>query len=270
MREKLYLIGSLRHAGVRELAAELRGLEFDVFDDWHAAGPEADDIWRDYEKQRGRSYLEALDGYHAKHVFALDYKHLSESEVAVLALPCGKSGHLEFGWHLGHNKRGYILLEDKKTSGKLTEQWHWLTGIYEGEGSITRNGKREGHGLQLTVSMKDLDIIRRLHRVSGVGTVEGPYIRKDGGHSAMWRWSVRKRAEVLYVARGMWEHLGERRQQQFVETLMAAGLSDNELFEGENPKEYRYDVMYQFATGVFAEKEELFKELLQPGQMRVK
>ncbi len=152
MREKLYLIGSLRHAGVRELAAELRRLEFDVFDDWHAAGPEADDIWRDYEKQRGRSYLEALDGYHAKHVFALDYKHLSESEVAVLALPCGKSGHLEFGWHLGHNKRGYILLEDEKTSGK----------------------------------------------------------------------------------------------------------------------EYRYDVMYQFATGIFAEKEELFKELLQPGQMRAK
>ena len=146
MREKLYLIGSLRHAGVRELAAELRRLEFDVFDDWHAAGPEADDIWRDYEKQRGRSYLEALDGYHAKHTFALDYKHLSESEVAVLALPCGKSGHLEFGWHLGHNKRGYILLD--------------------------------------------------------------------------------------------------------------------------NPD--RWDVMYQFATGVFADKEELFKELLQPGQMRVK
>ena len=30
----------------------------------------------------------------------------------VLALPAGKSGHLELGWALGQGKRGYILLEE--------------------------------------------------------------------------------------------------------------------------------------------------------------
>ena len=38
MKETIYLIGSLRLNGVREFAEELRGLGFDVFDDWHAAG----------------------------------------------------------------------------------------------------------------------------------------------------------------------------------------------------------------------------------------
>jgi hypothetical protein len=122
---KLYLIGSLRTDTVREFANELRELGFDVFDDWHAAGKTADDIWRDYEKQRGHTYLEALQGYHAKHVFALDYKHLSEADVAVLLLPAGKSGHLELGWHLP--KPGYILLDDPE---RWDVMYQFATGVF--------------------------------------------------------------------------------------------------------------------------------------------
>ena len=73
-QESIYLISSLKSEIARSFANELRTLGFDVFDDWHAAGPDADDIWRDYEKNRGHSYLEALSGYHAKHVFELDFR----------------------------------------------------------------------------------------------------------------------------------------------------------------------------------------------------
>lgn len=46
---KLYLIGSLRNPFVPSLAKELRYKipEFEVFDDWFAAGPLADDAWKE-------------------------------------------------------------------------------------------------------------------------------------------------------------------------------------------------------------------------------
>lgn len=69
--------------------------EFEIFDDWFAAGPEADDHWKTYEKERGHTYEQALDGYAARHVFDFDCYHLSRSSHCLLVLPAGKSGHLE-------------------------------------------------------------------------------------------------------------------------------------------------------------------------------
>lgn len=93
----LYLIGSLRNPRIPELATRLRK-EFpnvESFDDWFAAGPEADDHWKSYEQNRGRSYEEALSGYAAKHVFDFDRFHLDRATHVLLVLPAGKSGHME-------------------------------------------------------------------------------------------------------------------------------------------------------------------------------
>lgn len=109
---KVYVIGSLRNPEIPKIANKIRETGYEVFDDWFGAGPEADDKWRDYEKERGRSYVQALEGYAAKHVFAFDKRHLEESDAVVLCLPAGKSGHLELGWALGKGKRGYILLDN--------------------------------------------------------------------------------------------------------------------------------------------------------------
>ena len=108
---KIYLIGSLRNPETPKIANKIRELGFDVFDDWYAAGPEADDKWRDYEKARGRTYKEALSGLAADHVYQFDLKHLNDCDVAVLYLPAGKSGHLELGYVIGRGKKGYILLD---------------------------------------------------------------------------------------------------------------------------------------------------------------
>lgn len=107
-----YLIGSLRNPEIPKIAQKIRELGFEVFDDWYAAGPEADDKWRDYEKQRGRTYKEALDGLAAGHVYQFDFKHLNECDIAVLCLPAGRSGHLELGYAVGKGKKGYILLDN--------------------------------------------------------------------------------------------------------------------------------------------------------------
>lgn len=108
---KLYLIGSLRNSRIPIIAQELRAAGFSVFDDWFAAGPEADDWWQRYEAGRGHSYAEALKGLAAEHVFRFDRTHLACADVVVLVTPCGKSGHLELGWSLGQGKQGYILLD---------------------------------------------------------------------------------------------------------------------------------------------------------------
>lgn len=109
----IYVIGSLRNEAIPEVADSLRGVISDVFDDWFAAGPEADDYWKKYEKLRGRNYQDALKGYAANHVFSFDKSHLDRCDAAVLVLPAGKSGHLELGYAIGSGKRCFILLDEE-------------------------------------------------------------------------------------------------------------------------------------------------------------
>ena len=111
---KVYLIGSLRNDFIPTLAGRLRLScpDMEVFDDWYAAGPEADDYWKTYEQGRGRSYTEALEGYAAKHVFEFDKHHLDTSSHALLVLPAGKSGHMELMYaQYGVGAKTGILLE---------------------------------------------------------------------------------------------------------------------------------------------------------------
>lgn len=108
---KVYVIGSLRNPNIPVVANELRKAGFDAFDDWYSVGPEADDKWQEYEKQRGRSYKEALQGAHAQDVFHFDKRNLDDSDAAVLVYPAGKSAHLELGYTAGKGKPTFILLD---------------------------------------------------------------------------------------------------------------------------------------------------------------
>lgn len=123
----IYLIGSLRNPEVPNIANRIRALGHQVFDDWFAAGPEADDKWREYEISRGRDYLEALNGAAAKNVFAFDKRHLDAADAAVLLLPAGKSGHLELGYVIGSGRRGYVLLD---TSDRWDVMYQFASGVF--------------------------------------------------------------------------------------------------------------------------------------------
>src|ERR1017187_5246891 len=125
---KIYLIGSLRNPNVLEMGNLLRKNDFDVFDDWMAAGSMADDAWRDYEKQRGHSYVEALAGIAAQHVFDFDKKHLESSDVAVLLMPAGKSAHIELGYMLGRGKYGFVLFD--KEPERYDVMYKFATGVF--------------------------------------------------------------------------------------------------------------------------------------------
>jgi nucleoside 2-deoxyribosyltransferase len=113
-KPKVYVIGSLRNPVIPEVAAALRDRGFDAFDDWYAAGPEADDYWKRYEQARGRTYGEALTGYAARHVYEFDKRHIDSADAALMVLPAGKSGHLELGYAIGQGKPGVILLDESQ------------------------------------------------------------------------------------------------------------------------------------------------------------
>jgi hypothetical protein len=123
----IYLIGSLRNPKVGEIANELRAKGYEVFDDWLAAGPDADDCLLAYEKARGHNTKQALMGYAARHIFEFDRFHLERADVAVLVLPAGKSGHLELGWFLGKGKNGYILLDEEPP--RVDIMYQFATGV---------------------------------------------------------------------------------------------------------------------------------------------
>jgi len=125
----IYLIGSLRNAKINEIAARLREAGHEVFDDWFAAGPEADDYWQKYEIAKGNNYKQGLAGYAAKHVYEFDKYHLDRNDIAILALPAGKSGHLELGYMIGKGKPGYILF-DETMPDRWDVMYQFATGVF--------------------------------------------------------------------------------------------------------------------------------------------
>ena len=111
-KKQIYMIGSLRNEKIPVIAKELRKLGFIVFDDWFSPGPEADEYWRKFEKVRGSTYKQALGNHAAKHVFEFDKHHIDESDIGLLIMPAGKSGHLELGYMIGQGKPGLIYFEE--------------------------------------------------------------------------------------------------------------------------------------------------------------
>lgn len=132
--KKLYLIGSLRNEQIPTIASSLRTTltDWEIFDDWYAAGPEADDYWKAYEKARGHGYIEALEGYSAGHVFDFDKHHLDSSNAGILVLPAGRSGHLELGYLAGRGVYTAILLTPEYEDERFDVMYKFATRITYG------------------------------------------------------------------------------------------------------------------------------------------
>ena len=124
----LYVIGSLRNPAVPRVAEELRAAGHVVYDDWYAAGPEADDYWQKYEQARGRNLAQALRGWAATHTLRNDKQHLDACDAGVLAMPAGKSAHLELGYVIGQGKPGYVLLD--REPERFDVMYRFADGVY--------------------------------------------------------------------------------------------------------------------------------------------
>lgn len=132
---------------------------WEVFDDWHAAGPNADDCWRDYEQARGHGLKEALAGHAAQHVFGFDRSHLDTSDAAVLLWPAGKSCHLEFGYIIGQGKPGWIVLdgEPERYDVMLNFATRVFTNIEDLIEELKFNADIDGHDTRIGIDIRYSD-----------------------------------------------------------------------------------------------------------------
>ncbi len=126
--KSIYIIGSLRNNKIPLIGKQLRKLGFDVFDDWFSPGPHADDFWRKYEKIRGSTYKQALSNWAAKHVYEFDKTHIDASDIGILCMPAGKSGHLELGYMIGRGKKCFILFD--KEPKRWDVMYQFADGIF--------------------------------------------------------------------------------------------------------------------------------------------
>lgn len=122
----LYLTGTLKNPRVPEIGIALRAEGFDVMDEWFTPGEHADENWQAYEKLRGRTYQEALQGRAATNIYLFDRAYLDLSDIVVLVMPVGKSAMLELGYAAGRGKHTYILLD-----GVDPERYDIMPGMAE-------------------------------------------------------------------------------------------------------------------------------------------
>ena len=249
----IYLIGSLRNPKIVESANVLREAGYDVFEDWHAGGSQADDEWQRYERERGRNYRDALTGYHAVHIFNQDIFHLNRAHGVVLVLPAGRSGHLEFGHEVGKGKPGFVLAEDQIEPDRydvMTQfataichskeellhamkiyPWRivakipnihavdalWLAGLLEGEGSFVCDIVRgEFKRPRIALQMTDKDIVQKVAKLLGAHCW-GPY-SKMAPRKDVWATAITgpRAAEWMRI---LHPYFGARRQAKINEIL---------------------------------------------------
>jgi nucleoside 2-deoxyribosyltransferase len=120
---RVYVIGSLENPDVPGAAEVLRREGAEVADSWHAAGPRADREWERYERARGRTMDQALRGLACRNVVAFDKRYIDMADIAVLVMPCGRSGHLELGYAIGSGKQGIVYLPQEP------ERWDAMYGL---------------------------------------------------------------------------------------------------------------------------------------------
>lgn len=91
----------------------------------------------------------------------------------------------------------------------------WAAGLFEGEGSFCMPTKARTPVASIVST--DEDVIRKFKSIVGVGNIIGPYTYNDG-YKPRWQWKCHGWERCQVIVDAFWEHLGERRQQQIIDT----------------------------------------------------
>lgn len=127
---RIYLASSWRNPTQPAVLAALRDAGHEVYDFRNPAPGYKGFAWSDCggmanQDGPGRgartipSYLEAIRSTRATEGFAFDKEALDWCDTCVLALPCGRSAHLELGYATGKGKNTYVLLHEHQFEPEL-------------------------------------------------------------------------------------------------------------------------------------------------------
>jgi len=95
------------------------------------------------------------------------------------------------------------------------EELHWLAGLAEGEGCFTTN--HGGKELRFQIKMSDLDIIEKVQRIIGTGSIYK--IAKVRDNKQCWTYDLSGTAKATYLMMKLYPLMGLRRQLRIRELL---------------------------------------------------
>lgn len=84
----------------------------------------------------------------------------------------------------------------------------WLAGIIEGEGTIRVRSKNAG--IEIAVKMTDEDVVRKIHAVTGCGSVSGP-VFPPGNRKPNWTWRCSTIRDASRLMLAVYPLMGLRR-----------------------------------------------------------
>jgi hypothetical protein len=125
---RIYVASSWRNAQQQEIVRALRADGHEVYDFRCPAPGKEGFAWNQvgygqtafYEGSPDiPAYLKALEHPRAVEGFDYDKAAMDWADTFVLALPCGRSAHLEAGWAAGAGKRVIVLLSEDKFEPEL-------------------------------------------------------------------------------------------------------------------------------------------------------
>lgn len=116
----------------------------------------------------------------------------------------------------------------------VTNKIAWAAGLFEGEGTLTLNGKTKSPRLKL--SMTDFDVVRRFAAIVKVGHL-CVWKDKNRRYQKQLCWYTGKKTDVIRVTELLLPYFGERRTKQAARVLARAMKAPFEGWDGPRIKE---------------------------------
>jgi len=86
----------------------------------------------------------------------------------------------------------------------------WTAGLFEGEGCLSKANTRSTR-IDIALHKRDLDVLKRLQNVTGLGKLYGPYSNN------MIHWLLYGREACTAFLLDVWPYLGKRRRAKVLE-----------------------------------------------------
>jgi len=134
---KIYVASSWRNNYQPDVVHALRELDHEVYDFRNPKpgnnGFHWSEIERSWQNWTGEQFRNALQHPIAQGGFELDFSAMQVADACVLALPCGRSAHLEAGWFVGAGKPLLILLSGENEPELM---YKMADSVHTGLGSL--------------------------------------------------------------------------------------------------------------------------------------
>jgi hypothetical protein len=106
------------------------------------------------------------------------------------------------------------------------EDLAWLAGFFDGEGCCRSYVNHGRYSIQISVTQAHPEVLERCKRITGLGSVVGPYPTKN---KPLYYWRIYGFEKVQAVIALMWDWLGTQKREQAEEALSLEGKKPNAL-----------------------------------------